>query len=62
MTARALTVAETAAALHLNRNTVYDLVRRGQLPALRVGRVIRIPETALHEWITSNTQKGIPAP
>lgn len=55
----ALTVAEAAAALHLGRNTIYDLIRTGQLPAIRVGRAIRIPSTALHEWIDNNTQKGI---
>lgn len=53
-----LTVAEAATALHLGRNTVYDLIRSGELPSLRVGRAIRIPQTALHEWINSNTQKG----
>lgn len=54
-----LTVSECAQALHLGRNTVYDLIRSGDLPAFRVGRVIRIPQAALHEWINSNTQKGI---
>lgn len=54
----ALTVAETAAALHLGRNTVYDLIRSGALPSIRVGRAIRIPQAALHEWITSNTREG----
>lgn len=56
MSALLLTVTETAAALHLGRNTVYDLIRLGQLPAVRVGRAIRIPQTALHEWINSNTE------
>lgn len=55
----AYTVAETARALHLGRNTIYDLIRAGQLPVIRVGRAIRIPSTALDEWIDSNTQKGI---
>lgn len=53
-----LTVPETASALGLGRNTVYDLIRAGRLPHLRVGRTIRVPQAALSEWITSNTQKG----
>lgn len=54
----ALTVAEVAAALNLGRNTVYDLIRTGDLPAIRVGRAIRIPQAALTAWINSNTMKG----
>jgi excisionase family DNA binding protein len=53
-----LTVPEAANALGLGRNTVYDLIRQGHLPHLRVGRIIRVPQAALTEWITSNTQKG----
>lgn len=56
MTVLALTVSEAAEALHLGRNTVYDLIRTGQIPSLRVGRAIRIPQAALNEWITTNTK------
>lgn len=56
----ALTVAQVAAALHIGKNTAYDLIRTGQIPSLRIGRAIRVPEPALQEWITSNTQKGNP--
>lgn len=55
-----LTVAETAAALHLGRTTVYELIRTGQLPVLRVGRAIRVPESTLAAWIDSNTRKATP--
>ena len=33
--------------LGLSRNTVYDLVRREEIPHVRFGRAIRIPKTAL---------------
>ena len=33
--------------LGLSRNTVYDLLRREEIPHIRFGRVIRIPKTAL---------------
>lgn len=56
MTILALTVEEAAQALHLGRNTVYELIRTGQIPSLRVGRAIRIPQAALQEWIQSNTK------
>lgn len=41
-----LTAAETAALLGVSTMTVYRLIRRGTLTALRVGTVYRIPERA----------------
>jgi excisionase family DNA binding protein len=37
-----LGVASTAAELGISRQAVRDLIRRGELPALRIGRAIRI--------------------
>ena len=42
-----LTPAEARAYLNLGRSTFYDLVRRGELPAVRFGKVLRIPSEAL---------------
>jgi excisionase family DNA binding protein len=42
-----LTPNEAKDYLRLSRATVYDLLRRGELPSLRFGRAIRIPRTAL---------------
>ena len=42
-----LTPAEARAYLNLGRSTLYDLVRRGELPAVRFGKVLRIPREAL---------------
>lgn len=39
---RSLTPEEVASILQIKRNTVYELVKRGELPAYRVGRKIRI--------------------
>lgn len=36
-----LTAEEAADLLRLNRNTLYELVREGQVPALRLGRSLR---------------------
>lgn len=46
-----LTVPETARLLRIGRNTVYELVARGELPAVRLGRVIRIPRRRLLAWL-----------
>lgn len=42
-----LTVREAAAALRCCEDTVRAAIRRGDLPAVRIGRTIRIPVTAL---------------
>jgi excisionase family DNA binding protein len=38
---------EARAYLNLGRTTLYDLVKRGKLPAVRFGKVLRIPREAL---------------
>ena len=44
-----LTPDEFRAAVGLSRNVVYDLVRKGEIPAKRFGRQIRIPKSVLGE-------------
>ena len=46
-----LTVPETARLLRISRNLAYELVARGELPAVRLGRVIRIPRSELDDWL-----------
>ncbi|MGH7723320.1 MAG: helix-turn-helix domain-containing protein [Candidatus Dormibacteria bacterium] len=46
-----LTVRQVEAALQLGRTRTYELLRSGQLPTLRVGRLIRVSRVALEEWI-----------
>ena len=52
MTDRILyTCAEAAALMGLGRSLVFQLVMRGDLPSIKLGRARRIPATALHEYI-----------
>lgn len=37
----------------VNIGTVYRLIRQGDLRAVRVGRLVRIPESAVSEFIAS---------
>ncbi len=46
-----LSVHETATYLGVGRNTTYALVKAKEIPALRIGRQIRIPKAALDEWM-----------
>ena len=41
------TVDEVAERLGIGRNAAYDAIRRGELPALRIGRRIIVPRAAL---------------
>ena len=42
-----LTVGETARLLRLSKTTVYDQIRQGSVPSIRLGKRILIPRTAL---------------
>ena len=56
-----LTIPEAAALLRIARNTCYELVQQGKLPAVRLGeRIIRIPRFGLEAWLAR--QAGLPEP
>ena len=46
-----LTVPETAKILRISRNLAYELVARNEIPAIRLGRVIRVPRHGLQVWL-----------
>lgn len=51
-------IPEAAAALGLSKSFVYQLVLAGELPHVRIGRSVRIPRTALEEWIARQQRGG----
>lgn len=51
-----LSVREAAGHLGIGRNRVYELIARGELPHLKIGRTIRIPSQPLAEWISARTE------
>lgn len=50
-----LTVEEVAAKLRVNPRTVYRAIEKKQLPAIRVGRLLRISKDALYTYIGRTT-------
>ena len=46
-----LHVKELAEVLSISQNTVYALVRSGQIRSIRTGRIYRIPKDALIEYL-----------
>ena len=49
----ALTVEQNAHVLQLGKTHIYELTRSGKLRSLRVGRKIRIPRSALLEFLNA---------
>lgn len=47
-----LTPEEAAVILRLSKNTVYDLIQRGEILAKKIGRVYRIPQKSLSFALT----------
>ncbi len=56
--ARLMTVAEVASVMRVSRMTVYRLIRRAQLKAIRVGRNYRVRSTDLDEYLESQAVTG----
>ncbi|WP_342377331.1 helix-turn-helix domain-containing protein [Myxococcus stipitatus] len=51
-----LTVEEAAALLRVNRKTLYEAIRLGQVPGvMRLGRVLRIRRITLVQWPSGNS-------
>lgn len=46
-----LTVEETATILGISRGLAYEMVRNGKLPALRLGKRLVIPRSALEHLL-----------
>ena len=57
MNSSSLTAVEVAELLNITKNTVYEMIKRGELPSYKVGRKIRIDKCDIDNYI--NSQKGI---
>ena len=53
-----LTPQEVASALRVSPSVVLRLLRRGDLPSLRVGRIWRIDEDDFRRWIRRHSRRG----
>ncbi len=51
MTRKFLTPDEVAALLRVSPDAIRRLLRRGALPAIRIGRMWRVEEAALQRWL-----------
>lgn len=56
-----LTVEETAEQLGVGRTLVYKLIRNGEIASIQIGRLRRIPLSAIHEYargLVSDSRTG----
>ena len=56
-----LTMKEVLGHLRVNRRTVYRLIKAGEIPALRVGRLWRFRKSDLDTWLESHQLVSAPA-
>ncbi len=51
-----LKVPEAAELVGLGRSKLYELMKAGEIPAIRIGRGVRIPANGLREWVARQTE------
>jgi excisionase family DNA binding protein len=49
---------EVARLLGIGRTKTFQMLASGQLPTVRIGRCVRVPVTALQEWIRRQLRAG----
>jgi len=57
-----LRVDEAARLLAIGTTLAYELIARGDLPSIRLGRSVRVPRAALEAWISARTTVAPPVP
>ena len=53
-----MTVDQLQEALHVGRNTAYELVQSGEIKSVRIGRRIRIPKRFVIDYILRTCYDG----
>jgi excisionase family DNA binding protein len=59
---RGLRVGEVAERLSCAESTVYGLIQRGEFPVIRLGSAIRVPESALDDWVRAQATRPQQSP
>jgi excisionase family DNA binding protein len=52
-----LTVEELAKYLKIKPDTIYKKVRKGELPAIKLGKLVRFPKELIDQWLTEQATK-----
>lgn len=54
-----LRVPEAARMLGIARSLAYEMARDGRLPAVRIGKAVRVPRRRLEAWIDEQADAGV---
>lgn len=54
-----MTVEELAKYLKIKPDTIYKKVRKGELPAIKLGKLVRFPKELIDEWIIDQATKTV---
>ena len=52
-----MSVSEVCERLQISRNTAYSLLKRGDLEGVKVGRMWRIPDRSIWNYVTLNNKR-----
>src|SRR5688572_1679299 len=52
-----MTVEELAKYLKIKPDTIYKKVRKGELPAIKLGKLVRFPKELIDQWIIDQATK-----
>lgn len=52
-----MTVEELAKYLKIKPDTIYKKVRKGELPAVKLGKLLRFPKELIDQWVLEQAQK-----
>ncbi len=55
-----LKVKQAAERLYVSRSTAYNMVKSGEIKSVLIRRMIRIPETALNEYLANKLAAASP--
>ena len=56
-----LTVDEAARCLGIGRNSAYEAIARGEIPAVKIGKRLLVPRAALEKMLSGNDSKNAEA-
>jgi excisionase family DNA binding protein len=59
MTDKILTIPQVAEYLQISKAKIYMMVKRGQIPCIRIFRNVRIRESELMKWLEKQTVKAV---
>jgi len=59
---KVMTVTEVAQYLGVVPDTIYRKARRGEIPAVKMGKIWRFPKEALDKWLNDTALNSIKKP